>query len=119
MTVCKEIKNFSHAHEHIADTFSVLALVLLFATIWAVLEYHRILLEWWQHNMVLNTVVLVAVLVADVFLVLGMLAVGSARFGDSEKCFGTFRGRRGTKGKPFGAFRAWLHHMENVGKKHR
>jgi len=120
MTVCKEIKNFSRAHEHMADLFSVLALVLLFATVWAVLEYHQVLLEWWRHNMVLNSVVLVAALVLDVFLVLGFLAVGSARFGDDdERCFGTFRGRRSIIEKPFGAFRAWLHHMENVGKKHR
>jgi len=121
MTVCKEIKNFSRAHEHIADLFSMLALVLLFVTVWAVLEYHQALLEWWRHNMALNTVFLVAALVLDVFLILGFLAVGSARFGDDddEKCFGTFRGRRSTLGKPFGAFRAWLHHMENVGKKHR
>lgn len=120
MTVCKEIKSFSRAHEHIADVFSVLALVLLFATVWAVLEYHQILLEWWYHSMVLNTAILVAALVLDVFLVLGFLAIGSARFGDDdERCFGTFRGRRSGGGKPFSAFRAWLHHMENVGKKHR
>jgi len=120
MTVCKEIKNFSRAHEHMADLFSVLALVLLFTTVWAVLEYHQVLLEWWRHDTALNTVILVAALVLDVFLVLGFLAVGSARFGDDdERCFGTFRGRRGTLGKPFGTFRAWLHHMENVGKKHR
>jgi len=120
MTVCKEIKNFSRAHEHMADLFSMLALALLFATVWAVLEYHQVLLEWWRHNMALNSAILVAALVLDVFLVLGFLAVGSARFGDDdERCFGTFRGRRGTVGEPFGAFRAWLHHMENVGKKHR
>jgi len=120
MTVCKEIKNFSRAHEHMADLFSVLALVLLFTTVWAVLEYHQVLLEWWRHSVALNTVILVAALVLDVFLVLGFLAVGSARFGDDdERCFGTFRGQRGTLRKPFGAFRAWLHHMENVGKRHR
>jgi hypothetical protein len=69
--------------------------------------------------MALNSVILVMALVLDVFLVLGFLAVGSARFGDSnERCFGTFRGRRNVE-RPFGAFRAWLHHMENVSKKHR
>jgi len=119
MTVCKEIKNFSRAHEHIADAFSVLALVLLFATVWAVLEYHQPLLAWWRHNMALNTLILTAALVLDVFLVLGFLAIGSARFGEGEKCFGTFRGRRSTRGKPFTVFHAWLHHVENVGKKHR
>jgi predicted Na+-dependent transporter len=119
MTVCKEIKTFSRAHEHIADLFSVLALVLIFATVWSVLKYHQTLLEWWSRNIAVNSTILVGALVVDVFLVLGFLAVGSARFGDDdERCFGTFHGRR-NHGKPFGAFRAWLNHMENVGKKHR
>ena len=119
MTVCKEIKTFSRAHEHIADLFSVLAVVLIFATVWSVLKYHQVLLEWWNQNMAMNSAILVGALVLDVFLVLGFLAVGSARFAEGdERCFGTFRGRR-NQGTPFGAFRAWLHHMENVGKKHR
>lgn len=119
MTVCKDIKSFSRSHEHIADLFSLLAVVLLFATVWGLLEYHQLLLEWWRHSMLVNSAVLVAVLVLDVFLILGLLAVGSARFGDAdEKCFGTFPGRRNS-GEPGGVFRAWLHHMENVGKKHR
>ncbi len=119
MTVCKDIKKFSRTHEHVADLFSLLAVALLFATVWVVLEYHQVLLEWWRHNMVVNSVILVGVLVLDVFLVLAFLAVGSARFGEDERCFGTFRGRRGARGEPFGVFFAWLHHMENVGKKHR
>ena len=119
MTVCKDIKTFSHAHERIAAIFSLLAVVLLFATVWAVLEYHQVVLEWWRHSLLVNSVILVAVLVLDVFLILGFLAIGSARFGEEdEKCFGTFPGRRNS-GEAGGAFRAWLHHMENVGKKHR
>jgi len=119
MTVCKDIKNFSRAHEHIADFFSVVAIALLFATVWAVLTYHQTVLDWWNQSIALNSVILVAFLVLDVFMILGFLAVGSARFGDDdERCFGTFPGRRNVK-EPFGAFRAWLHHMENVGKKHR
>jgi predicted Na+-dependent transporter len=119
MTVCKDIKSFSHTHERIADLFSLLAVVLLFATVWAVLEYYQVVLEWWRHNMLLNSVILVAILALDVFLILGFLAIGSARFGEEdEKCFGTFRGRRNS-GVPGGVFRAWLNHMENVGKKHR
>jgi hypothetical protein len=119
MAVCKDIKKFSRTHERIADLFSLLAVVLLFATVWAVLAYHQEILEWWRQSMVLNSVILVAVLVVDVFMILGLLAVGSSRFGDeNEKCFGTFRGRRNS-GEPGGAFFAWLNHMENVGKKHR
>lgn len=119
MAVCRDIKTFSRTHERIADVFSLLAVALLFATVWAVLEYHQIVLEWWRHSILINSVILIAALVVDVFLIIGFLAIGSARFGDAdEKCFGTFKGRRNA-GEPGGAFRAWLHHMENVGKKHR
>lgn len=119
MTVCRDIKTFSRTHEHIADMFSLLAVVLLFGTVWAVLEFHQLVIEWWRHGILLNSVILVAVLVLDVFLILGFLAIGSARFGkEDEKCFGTFSGRRNA-GEPGGAFRAWLHHVEHVGKRHR
>jgi hypothetical protein len=119
MSVCKDIKTFSRAHEHIADLFSVLAVLLIFASVWAVLQYHQVVMEWWRQSPPMNSVILVAVLVLDVFLVLGCLAIGSARFGDDdEKCFGTFHGRRNSR-RPGSAFWAWLHHMENVGKKHR
>lgn len=120
MTVCKEIKTFSRAHEHIADFFSLLAVALLFATVWATLQYHQPVLDWLRHEPLLNGAILVAVLVLDVLMILAFLAIGSARFGEAnEKCFGTFRGRRNHNGSPVGIFSAWIGHMENVGKKHR
>jgi hypothetical protein len=119
VTVCRDIKNFTRTHERIADFFSLLAVVVLFATVWAVLEYHQPVLDWWREYALLNSVILIAVLLLDVFLILGLLAIGSSRFGDEdEKCFGTFQGRRNS-GSPMGIFSAWVRHMENVGKKHR
>lgn len=119
MTVCKDIKSFSRKHEHIADFFSLLAVALLFASVWATVEFYDFIADWLRHDALLHGAILMAVLVLDVALILGFLAVGSSRLGeDNEKCFGTFQGRRNS-GTPLGAFRAWLHHMENVGKKHR
>ena len=40
-----------------------LAVVLIFATVWAVLEYHPVLLKWWGENAALNSAILVAALV--------------------------------------------------------
>ncbi len=120
MAVCNEIKSFSRAHERIADFFSLLAVALLFATIWATLQYHQPVLDWLREGPLVNTAILIAVLVLDVFLILAFLAIGSARFGEeNERCFGTFRGRRSHNGSPVGIFSAWISHMENVGKKHR
>lgn len=119
MTVCKEIKHFSRTHERIADFFSLLALALLFATVWAVLTYHQQVLAWIAANVLLHTVLVVLALVATVFLILGFLMVGSARFGeDNERCFGTFAGRRSYRSKT-GLVGAWIAHLENVGKRHR
>lgn len=119
MTVCKEIKRFSRTHERIADAFSLLALALLFATIWALLSYHQQVLAWIATNVPLHTALAVLALAVIAFLIIGFLAVGSARFGeDNERCFGTFAGRRNYRSKT-GLFGAWIAHLENVGKKHR
>ena len=119
MTVCNEIKSFSRAHERIADIFSLLALGLLFGSVWAILTYHQVVLDWIAQDLLLRTVLVVAALVLDVFLVLGLLMVGSARFGeDDERCFGTFAGGRSHQSK-VGIFGNWIAHLENVGKKHR
>jgi hypothetical protein len=119
MTVCREIKHFSRSHERIADFFSLLALALLLATVWVVLSYHQQVLGWISTNVLLHMPLAVLALVLNVFLILGLLAVGSARFGgDNERCFGTFPGRRNFRSKR-GLVGAWIAHMENVGKKHR
>jgi hypothetical protein len=119
MTVCKDVKHFSRTHEHVADFFSVLAVALLFASIWAVTQYYNVVSVWLLHDVLLHGAILVALVVLDVLLIVALLAVGSARFGaDDERCFGTFRGRRNHTGHG-SIFSAWLGHMENVGKKHR
>lgn len=119
MTICRDIKSFSRTHEHIADFFSLLALALLGATVWAILTYYQPLLEWMQVDSLLRTAAVIGALVLDVALFLGLLMLGSARFGqDNERCFGTFRGRRARHGED-GMLKSWIDHMENVSKKHR
>mgnify|MGYP000287761167 CR=1 FL=1 len=75
MAVCKNIKSFSRHHERLADLFSLLALTLLFGSIWATLRYHQAVTLWLQDNWVLHSALLVAALVADVFLILAFLAI--------------------------------------------
>ena len=120
MAVCKEIKSFSRTHERIADLFSLMAVILLFGSVWvdpdplpagAGMDQPR--------NVLLHTSLVVGALVLNVFLIFAFLAVGASRFsGDDERCFGTFAGRRSQRSK-VGLFSAWIGHMENVGKKHR
>jgi type VI protein secretion system component VasK len=119
MTVCKDVKNFSRTHERIADFFSVLAVALLFASIWAVTHYYQIVSVWLLHDVLLHGAILVAAVVLNVLVIVALLAVGSARYStDDERCFGTFQGRRHHTSSG-GIFSSWLSHMENVGKKHR
>ena len=119
MPVCNDIKKFSRAHETIADLFSLLAVALLFASVWATLQYHQPVLHWLSEDLVLRGPILAVGLAANAFAILALLAVGSARVGaEDERCFGTFRGRRTQHGAK-GAVRSWVEHMENVGKKHR
>ena len=119
MAVCKEIKSFSRTHEHIADLFSLMAVVLLFASVWVILTHYQQVLGWISQEPLLHTSLVVGILVLDVFVIFAFLAVGASRFsGDDERCFGTFAGRRSQRSK-VGLFSAWIGHMENVGKKHR
>jgi hypothetical protein len=118
MSVCKDLKSFSRTHELIADLFSLLAVTLLLASIWVTLEYHQPVLSWVEGNYLVRMPMLLFALALNGLSVLALLAVGSSRFGDDERCFGTFAGRR-TRHGATGVFNGWLQHMENVGKKHR
>jgi hypothetical protein len=119
MALCNDLKSFSRRHEHVADFFSLLAVGVLFASIWASLEYYEVVMRWVTAHLLLHGAVLIAGLLGTVALILALLAAGSARFGeDNERCFGTFQGRR-SGGSPISALRNWLLHIENVGKRHR
>jgi hypothetical protein len=121
MTVCGKIKGVTRAHEWVADLFSVLAVALLFGSIWAGVEYQRTALEWISRNVILHGSAVIALIVVDVLLIILFLSIGSSRFSETpgDRCFGTFRGRRRGGASIGGAFHSWLHHMENVNKKHR
>ena len=120
MSICKEIKGFSRTHERIADFFSLLALIVLFGTIWVAVAYYQDISTWLRHDWLFHGAQLVGAILVIGFLMLALLALGSSRFaGDDEKCFGTFAGRRNYNGSPIRWFSAWVSHMESVGKKHR
>jgi hypothetical protein len=118
MTVCKDLKRFSHTHELVADLFSLLAAGLLFASVWVTLEYHQPVLHWVEANALVRMPMLLIALALNALTILALLAVGSSRFGEDERCFGTFAGRRTRHGST-GALNGWIQHMESVGKKHR
>ncbi len=124
MTICSQIKGYARNHERLADLSSLLAVALLFATIWVAIDYQTAIVGWTKQSILLHGPAMILLLVLDVFFIIVLLNIGSVRLegpGDtpSDRCFGTFRGRR-HGGFNFGtAFRNWIHHIEQVNKKHR
>ena len=122
MSVCSNLRGWARHHERIADIFSFMAVVLLFGSLWAGLQYHAEIVEWAQASVVLRVPVVAAGVLLDVFLIFAFLNIGAVRYtedGEEESCFGTFRGRRTGAGSIGSAFFAWIDHMEHVNKKHR
>jgi hypothetical protein len=120
MSVCSAVKAYTRRHEWLADLLSMLALVVLFGSIWLLIDFHQPLLDWMQANVALRMPMLIVVLGLDVALIFGLLCAGSQRCPQgSDDCFRTFRGRRHGSESLYTAFTNWIHHIENVGKRHR
>ncbi|MES9812824.1 MAG: cell division protein BolA [Candidatus Thiodiazotropha sp.] len=120
MSVCKSLKGYTRKHERLADIFSLLAVALLFGTLYIVLAYHTPIVSWLKKDAVIHVPIAMALLLFDIFIIYMCLNIGAARFADEdESCFHTFKGRRAGSGSVGVMFNNWLHHMEQVGKKHR
>jgi hypothetical protein len=121
MSVCSRLKGYMRHHERVADFFSLLAVSLLFATIWVAIDFQGVIFDWMKQNVVIHGSATILALVADVFLIFMFLNLGSSRFSDQEDdvCFGTFRGRRHGGPSLGTAFSNWVDHLEHVNKKHR
>ncbi len=117
MGVCRQIKNYSRHHEWVGNLFSLIAVTLIFATVWVSLEFYLEIASWLSGNPVFHGAILAAVIALEILVIVALLSIGSSRADEEEeRCFASFSGRRG---ESLGVFRSWLHHMENVGKKHR
>lgn len=120
MSVCKSLKGYTRKHERLADLFSLLAVALLFGTLYLVLAYHTSITGWLMKNVITNVPIAVALLLLDIVVMYMCLNIGAARYAEEdESCFHTFRGRRSGSGSIGMMFNNWLHHMEQVGRKHR
>ena len=120
MSICTAVKDYTRRHHWLADFFSLLAVALLFASIWVLIDYHIPLLDWMHDNVILRTPLVVGAIALDVTLIFGLLCAGSQRCpAGSDDCFRTFRGRRHGGHSLYTAFTNWIHHIEHVGKRHR
>lgn len=120
MSVCRNLKGYIRDHQHVADIFSLLSVVLLFGSLFLATAYYGPLLDWMKQNAILHVPAIVSLLLVDIFLIFLCLDLGAAPYGEGEvSCFHTFRGRRAGSGSIGMMFNGWLHHIEQVGRKHR
>ena len=120
MSVCKSLKGYTRKHERLADLFSLLAVALLFGTLYVVLSYHTGITGWLMKDAIINVPIAITLLLLDIVVMYLCLDIGAARYAEEdESCFHTFRGRRSGSGSIGMMFSNWVHHMEQVGRKHR
>ena len=81
-------------HEWIADTSSLIAVALLFGTIWAINHFHHVTLDWMTGHRILENIMAYAVLLFDVLLIVSLLCFGPNCRANNKSCFATFQGRK-------------------------
>jgi len=81
-------------HEWIADASSLIAVALLFGTIWAINHFHHVTLDWMTGHSILVNILAYAVLLLDVVLIVSLLCFGPNCHANNKSCFSTFKGRK-------------------------
>jgi hypothetical protein len=120
MSVCKNIKGFTRKHQWLADLFALLAVAILFGSLYTVLAYHSPILNWLFQNLFVHAPLAVGTLLFEMVLIFFLLNISTVTYTDDDVgCFHTFRGRRTGSGSLGKVFNGWLHHIEFLGKKHR
>ncbi|MGD2117504.1 MAG: hypothetical protein PVG66_04035 [Chromatiales bacterium] len=81
-------------HEWLADTASLFAVILLFGSVWAIMQFHDVTLDWMHSSSLLQTSAAYGLLLADAVLIVSLLCFGPSCHSDDKSCFSTFKGRR-------------------------
>ncbi len=81
-------------HEWIADLSSLFAVILLFGTVFIIMRYHNVTLDWMLGHSLLENVAAHAILLLDVILIVSLLCFGPSCHANKKSCFGTFKGRK-------------------------
>lgn len=81
-------------HEWIADLSSLSAVALLFGTVWFIMSYHHVTLEWMLGHSPLENILAYAILLFDVVLIVSLLCFGPDCHANNKNCFGTFKRRK-------------------------
>ena len=118
MSICARWQDFCRNNEWVSDIFTVMGVGLLYLTVWGLLQGHSAVVGWLSVDPAMRLPAVILAAGIDVMAILGLFCLGSGKCAKDEGCFHTFKGRRNGVDATR-AFRNWVLHMENVGKKHR
>lgn len=120
MSVCRNIKGFTRKHEWLADLFALLAVAILFGSLYTTLAYHSPIVNWLFQDFFIRAPILLGTLLLEVALIFFLLNISTVTYTDDDPgCFHTFRGRNSGSGSLGKMFNGVLHHIEHLGRKHR
>ncbi len=94
-TVCSTLKRFCLRHEWAQLTFAVLGVALFIGTIWGLLSYQLLFLQWLGQNLLIHGLLFGMATLLDTLLIFGLLCLGFSENAHEDKhCIHAFRGRR-------------------------
>lgn len=81
-------------HEWIADFSSLIAVILLFGSVYLIMRFHNVTLDWMTSGTMLQTIGAYAIVLLDAVMIVSLLCFGPTCHEHNKSCFGTFKGRK-------------------------
>jgi flagellar biogenesis protein FliO len=81
-------------HEWVADFSSLVAVILLFASVYLIMRFHNVTLDWMTDGSMLQSLAAYAIVLIDAVLIVSLLCFGPSCHEHNKSCFGTFKGRK-------------------------
>ncbi|NNJ91967.1 MAG: hypothetical protein HKP55_09845 [Gammaproteobacteria bacterium] len=81
-------------HEWVADFSSLVAVILLFGTVYLIMRFHNVTLDWMTGGSLLQTVSAYTIVLLVAVIIVSLLCFGPTCHEHNKSCFGTFKGRK-------------------------
>jgi len=94
ITLQANVNSDTCKHEWIADISSFIAVLLLFGSVFAIMRYHHVTLEWIQGRSLVQNMLAYLFVIADAVLIVSLLCFGPSCHANNKSCMGAFKGRR-------------------------
>ena len=81
-------------HEWVADFSSLVAVILLFGSVYLIMRFHNVTLEWMADGSMLQIFTAYSIVLLDAVMIVSLLCFGPTCYEHNKSCFGTFKGRK-------------------------